>query len=405
MAHGREGPDIVMTTRYAGVSEIRAVSVHETDRTPDGSSAIDPLRSHLNQILHGPKTQQEAVKAMWESGVKQPTTQAERPFVQMAISASPSYFAFEGGVVPGTWDQVKLDAWLEKTMHWLRKEYGADLAHVSLHLDEDTPHLHVLIIPTYEKKKGRKPSRRVKSGETEQAFADRLTAWQADTETTRTAGRSTSVYWSKKWCRRIARQSYHDAVSSLGLGYGKDFVGEDEPSPERKETGTWVREQARKVEEEKLALEAAKVQFDDERRQREAAAEDRAKLAELERSYLRKQLNDEAAALEASKTLLDDERQKLDDKAEALDDWGHSLNDRAIDLDEREERLHKLETRAERLLRRVMKVVTTLRDRLGLPPSKSVEDAISSLEAEVEDRNASYDKGLKSSAEDSGPGF
>lgn len=379
MAHGREGPDIVMTTRYAGVSEIRAVSVHETDRTPDGSSAIDPLRSHLNQILHGPKTQQEAVKAMWESGVKQPTTQAERPFVQMAISASPSYFAFEGGVVPGTWDQVKLDAWLEKTMHWLRKEYGADLAHVSLHLDEDTPHLHVLIIPTYEKKKGRKPSRRVKSGETEQAFADRLTAWQADTETTRTAGRSTSVYWSKKWCRRIARQSYHDAVSSLGLGYGKDFVGEDEPSPERKETGTWVREQAAKVREDQAAV--SQKAADLEERENRLLAE-KAAFSEKKKAHF-DAITVQAAAIKKAK------------------------EDISKELDEREKELDERETRLAWLKDRVMGLVRAFGEAFGLPLPKRMQDAVTALEVEMSQRVTVQDPFLKSAAkntvDDTGP--
>ena len=115
MAHGREGPDIVMQTRYAGVSEIRSVTDHEQNRTPDGSSAIDPFRSHLNRILLGPSTQQEALGLMWEKGVRKPSAQAESPYVQSVISASPSFFALhdEGSV---GWDQDKLDEWIETTM-------------------------------------------------------------------------------------------------------------------------------------------------------------------------------------------------------------------------------------------------------------------------------------------------
>ena len=66
MAHDRSGPDVVMNIRYAGVSEIRAVTDHEIHRTPDGPSAIDPTRSHLNRVLHGPSTQQQAVELMWK---------------------------------------------------------------------------------------------------------------------------------------------------------------------------------------------------------------------------------------------------------------------------------------------------------------------------------------------------
>ncbi|PRY75311.1 hypothetical protein CLV80_113121 [Yoonia maritima] len=51
------------------------------------------------------------------------------------------------------------------------------------------------------------------------------------------------------------------------LAYGKDFIGEDEPSPKRKETGAWVREQAaenrakrEKADQEWAAIDAAKVE-------------------------------------------------------------------------------------------------------------------------------------------------
>jgi hypothetical protein len=253
MAHGREGPDIVMQIRYAGASEIRAETDHEANRTPDGSSAIDPLRSHLNRILHGPSTQQEALDEMWEKGVRRPSAQAESPYVQSVISASPGFFIRNDDEDSGEWDQEKLDLWVQDTMAWLRKEYGDDLVHASLHLDETTPHIHVLIVPTYERK-NRRPSQRKKSGETSEDFQERLTEWENEPKITRTAGRSSSEYWSKVHCRTDARRSYHAAVQHLGLGYGRDFVAEGKPSPEHKLTGTWVREEAARIAVDRAAL-------------------------------------------------------------------------------------------------------------------------------------------------------
>lgn len=264
MAHGREGPDIVMTTRYVGASEIRAVTDHELNRTPDGSSAIDLERTHLNRVLHGPATQQEALELLWAEGVRKPAAQAERPFVQTVISASPSFFALHDDEGSTGWDQVKLDDWVEVTMRWLKEEYGDDLAHVSLHLDETTPHLHILIVPTYERK-SRKPSRRKKSGETAEEFEERLTEWQNNPQITRTAGRSSSKYWSKKWCRRDARISYHRAVEHLGLGYGADFVGDGAQGPKHKTTGTWVREEAARLTKERIQIESEKAKISEDR--------------------------------------------------------------------------------------------------------------------------------------------
>lgn len=276
MAHGREGPDIVMTIRYAGTSEIRSVSDHEANRSQDGSSAIDLSRSHLNQILHGPKmaddkpsTQQDALNAFFEKGVRRPSAQAETPYIQTVISASPAFFQLHDDEGSKKWDEVKLDKWIKETMKWLREEYGDDLAHVSLHLDETTPHMHILIIPTYERK-NRKPSRRTKAGETTEEFQERLKEWQKNPEITRTAGRSSSEYWSKIWCRRDARVSYHTAVEHLGLGYGEDFVGDDAPSPEHKKTGNWVREEASRLADERLQLENDQAAFATDRADLEA---------------------------------------------------------------------------------------------------------------------------------------
>ena len=84
----------------------------------------------------------------------------------------------------------------------------------------------------------------VKIWETSEDFSSRLDAWEKSSDGVRTAGRSSSDYWSRVWCRRDARKAYHAAVEHLGLGYGRDFVEEGQPSPEHKLTGTWVRETA-----------------------------------------------------------------------------------------------------------------------------------------------------------------
>jgi hypothetical protein len=328
MAHGRISPDIVMTIRYAGASQIQAVSHHEENRTKDGTSAIDEDRTHLNRILHGPGTQQEAVDDFWDAqGVKRPAQQSETPFVQMVLSASPEYFRTpEQGA--GEWHAAKLRDWQRQTMSWLNSEYGRDLAHVSLHLDEDTPHMHVLVIPTYDKKP-RRPGRK-KRNETTEEFEAR----KASVETApmiRVAGRSSNSYWKKAWCRRIARQSYHASVKHLGLGYGKDFIGDDEPSPKRKETGTWVREQAAMIRDEKAQIEA------------------------------------EWNAIDAAK------KQNMMIKAE---------NDKISDeLDQREAFMKKV-------IDRVWSLAERMADRFGLPLPKKISEALDELETAVDDYNA-----------------
>ena len=309
MAHGRDGPDIVMQVRYAGASEVRAVTDHELNRSPDGWSAIDPARVHLNAVLHGPVSQQVALDQMWSEGVRKPASQAEQPFVQMVLSASPSYFRDEGQG-PGEWDEDRLELWQTVTMEWLRSEYGNDLAHVSLHLDEETPHLHILIVPTYEKK-ARKPGRQ-KRGESDGDFAARIAEAEAR-PAIRTAGRSSSPYWSRMFCRRDARKSYHLALEREGMdiGYGKDFVEEGQPSPETTPTGVWVRKEAAKVAEDRAALDAAAAALASDRttldHDRATVAEDRAALDAA------------AAALASDRTALDHDRATVAEDRAALD--------------------------------------------------------------------------------------
>ncbi len=244
-----------MTIQYADQGDVEKMTSHELHRTPDGPSAIDPDRTVLNEVLHGPRTQADAVRKMKEGGVKGPTAQAETPFVQIVISASPEFFRDDPSQV-GTWDKEKLRRWKQSTLDWLKKEYGDDLAHVALHLDEDTPHMHVLVVPTYTKNP-RRPGRQ-KKNETLEEFDARRAAAETG-EPVRTMSRSSNMYWKRMWVRREARVSYWKAMEPLGLGYGHDFVGSGEESPDRKETAQWVRDQAAQVKRDRAELDAREV--------------------------------------------------------------------------------------------------------------------------------------------------
>lgn len=57
--------------------------------------------------------------------------------VEMILSASPEYFT----------DQKATDKWIEASTQWLKKTYGKNLVNVVVHLDEQTPHIHAVIVP------------------------------------------------------------------------------------------------------------------------------------------------------------------------------------------------------------------------------------------------------------------
>ena len=412
MAHDRSGPDVVMNIRYAGVSEIRAVTDHEIHRTPDGPSAIDPTRSHLNRVLHGPSTQQQAVELMWKKGVRPPAAQSESPYVQTVVSASASFFHAhddEGQIVL---DQDKIDLWVKETMTWLESEYGADLAHVSLHLDETTPHLHVLIVPTYTRK-SRQPSRRSKSGETVQDFEVRLEAWKKSSDGVRTAGRSSSEYWSKIWCRRDARKAYHAAVEHLGLGYGRDFVEEGQPSPEHILTGMWVRQQAAD-----FASSSVKLSADLERVKAERAdLSDQREILDREVKIIaseRSKITSDRHAVNCSRDDLASERVEFDLKVEQLKlihaeiiASRKDLAERHAEVDETERQFIEVareidedRNSVKRAISSVMRVVRLMADTIGIKISGRFERDLRAISDELSAKNAIQNPSL-----DDGPGF
>jgi hypothetical protein len=252
--------DLVFNIRPASSSAIRAMDRHERHRSPDGASAIDPSRSHFNTTLHGSDAGPlAALDDLYEGGVKRPAKQAESPYLQIVISASPGYFRPGDEAARGTWDQDLLDAWRTRTMEWLREEFGGDLVHASLHLDEDTPHIHALVAPTYSKKP-RVPGRRRKT-ETEDAFQDRRRAAQ-ESEGVRTVGRASHAELSQPGSFQRLRERLAVAVHDLGIEYGQDRTPD---APETKTTREWVREQAAQVKQDREQIERERSEITAER--------------------------------------------------------------------------------------------------------------------------------------------
>ena len=110
-------------------------------------------------------------KTLYAGSVKKPAAQSERPCLRIVLSASPEYFRPSDPAAVGTWDEVRLAAWKEATMNHLKPEHGPDLIFAELHLDEDTPHIHAVVAPTYLKKS--RVSGKQKSGETPEQLEER----------------------------------------------------------------------------------------------------------------------------------------------------------------------------------------------------------------------------------------
>lgn len=259
---------LVYNIEPASPSMISSLDRHCLTRVPDGASNIDPDRSHLNQLLigerlpdpQGPLREGQAwpkkagpikasMDALYDSGVKKPAAQSERPYLRIVLSASPEYFRPDDPDAVGTWDEDRLAAWIEATMAQLRGEHGDDLIFAELHLDEDTPHIHAVVAPTYLKK-ARTPGRQ-KRGETPEQFEARKAAALAS-EGVRTVGRASHPTLSKPGSFQRLRERMAVAVDPLGIEYGEDRAVD---APEGKSTRQWVKEQAAELREKHSDLE------------------------------------------------------------------------------------------------------------------------------------------------------
>jgi hypothetical protein len=82
-------------------------------------------------------------------GVK--TRKNSVPAFEMILSASPEYFRPGAPEKGGTWDEKRLGAWVDASTDWLKKKYGDRLVSAVLHLDEETPHIHAVVVPVDSK--------------------------------------------------------------------------------------------------------------------------------------------------------------------------------------------------------------------------------------------------------------
>lgn len=153
---------VLRFAKFRTLSALGAASAHNTRTAKAGlAHTITPPDGRGVLVLEG---QPDAVTA-WKDraaavGLKKPRRDAVLA-LEAVMSASPSWF---DNATPEERDQ-----WTERSLDYARDIFGADnILQASLHLDETTPHLHILAIPLEQKarakagrpRKGRKPAKR-----------------------------------------------------------------------------------------------------------------------------------------------------------------------------------------------------------------------------------------------------
>ena len=66
---------------------------------------------------------------------------------EVVLSASPSYFRPGRESIGGVFEPDRVKAWATASLAWAKRQWPDQLASAVLHLDEMTPHMHLLVVP------------------------------------------------------------------------------------------------------------------------------------------------------------------------------------------------------------------------------------------------------------------
>ena len=73
--------------------------------------------------------------------------------VEMLLSASAEYFRPDAVHEGGSYDENRLDGFVDAVIKWLDDSWGDRIVKAELHLDEMTPHIHAYLVPLDERGK------------------------------------------------------------------------------------------------------------------------------------------------------------------------------------------------------------------------------------------------------------
>jgi hypothetical protein len=150
----------VLNIERIGFNALKAHAQHERREIGD-QTHTDESRTHLNASIGLDKCPEAAVRKYLEQTGAKIDKRNEKPFTRVLLSASPEYFRPGRADQSGEFDRDRLNPWIRESVKWLKKEFGDDAVHISTHLDETTPHLHAVIVPTYDKKTKRRTVKQV----------------------------------------------------------------------------------------------------------------------------------------------------------------------------------------------------------------------------------------------------
>lgn len=146
--------------------EITSISNHNNriHLTQDEKKRIDHSRSHLNQVLVNPLGVSPTKATDLNQKIKKFYKDNEVVIrkdsvlgIDLMLTTSPEFFQDENSKLGKTWHEngsvrpeyrKKIDDWAATQIAFVKKQFGENsIKYAVLHLDETTPHIHLLITP------------------------------------------------------------------------------------------------------------------------------------------------------------------------------------------------------------------------------------------------------------------
>lgn len=253
--------------------------------------------------------------------------------------ASPEYWNRDGSWRLKPVEEIQNDPVVQAALALARRKHGPRLVSCSLHLDEESPHIHVISVPLVERahsKRGRKPkgTPRDENGKALEDSRPKVTKWSLDVSSIR--GRSSDLEKNHDEWAEVCEP--FDLVRGAK---GSAMTQEQRRARRNRQTGRSSKaEMEARQERERLHEEAERSRASGE--DYEKAAEAKARAAEADRAAARQEREEaEATAARARAQEAENERIRgeLDERVAKLRRSETEVEEQAASL-EREATLH-----------------------------------------------------------------
>ena len=228
---------------------------HHLERTMKVPNADPELARYNQRVIGSGDLWKDIQQRIQESGIT-PRSNAVYA-VEHLITASPEFFRqseykrySEQGEAQLWQDWDRWKAFQEQTLHWLTERYGKqNIVSFHVHQDEQTPHIHVVIVPIDAK--GKLNARayfggREKLSQLQDSFAQAVEG----------LGLERGLRGSK--AQHIERKQFYSALQELTPASGPRFTVEDSQPIQLENPPLFNREQWKQTEEARISAELAR---------------------------------------------------------------------------------------------------------------------------------------------------